>query len=271
DEFLGDRGARVVLGETIAQALTRYVPDVMFDPNERGIALTYHLLGDPATRLSIGPPQSIVTANTLAVVDDQPVRLHTAGDTLQIEPDLVSNVELTAIALDRTDATGTVTIPPADYTITPVFPDTTAGGNGGRRYHLSYGTDLVADSYRYTLRTTDRYGLAGTFDVVFQLLTQLRLEGDVLADGDVVPPAGNLNLRPLSPKPLDPQTDLTLTINGAAQAFTAQAEDASGREWVLSWTHTPDPPQTYDVRLAIAGGPTRTHRFVVGGGDLRIV
>src|SRR4029453_4993535 len=81
----------------------------------------------------------------------------------------------------------------------------------------------------------------------------------------------NLNLRLLSPKPLDPQTDLTLTINGAAQAFTAQAEDASGREWVLSWSHTPYPPQTYDVRLAIAGGPPRPHQFVVGGGDLRIV
>ena len=39
DDVLGDRGARVVLGETIALALADYVsnPFVQFDPNERGI------------------------------------------------------------------------------------------------------------------------------------------------------------------------------------------------------------------------------------------
>src|SRR5262245_54786594 len=117
DAYLGDNGARVVLGESIALALARYVPSVTFNPNERGIGLTYHLLGDPGTRLSIGPPEAVVTANTLPVSSGAPVRLHTVGDTLRLDADLVSNVALTSIALDRTDPTGTVTIPATDYTL----------------------------------------------------------------------------------------------------------------------------------------------------------
>ncbi len=274
DPYLGQAGARALLGETIALALMRYVPTVTFNPNEKGIALTYHLLGDPATALSIGEPQAIVTANRVPVTDGQPVRLHTVGDTLRLEADLVSNVALTQLALDLTDASGTQTIPATDYTLTPAFPDTAPGGLGGRRYHLSYGTTLKPDSYRYTFRTRDRYGVRGDFDVVFQFLTQLRLDDQPLADNDPVPPAGNLSLKLLSPKPLAPLTDLTLFVNGAVQPFAAVAVpgDTSGREWVLSWTHAPYPIDKYEVRLGVAGGGDHIHRFrvVVGGGELRV-
>jgi hypothetical protein len=274
DEYLGDRGARVVLGETIALALLQYVPTVAFNNTEKGIALTYHLLGDPATRLSIGAPQAAVTANALPVVHQQPVRLHTAGDTLRLEADLVSTVMLTALALERTDAAGTATVPESSYTVTPAFPDTSAGGSGGRRYHLSYGTTLRPESHRYTFRTRDRYGLEGAFDVVFEFLTQLLLDGRPIADNDPVPPTADLSLRVFSPAPLDPAADLTLRVNSDLQpfAFAPLPGDASGREWLLSWSHAPYPIDRYEVRLEVAGAGahTRTFRVEVGANQLRV-
>jgi hypothetical protein len=273
DEFLGDNGARVILGESIALALMRYVPTVQFNPNEKGIALTYHLLGDPATRLSIGEPEAAVLANQLPVTDGQPVRLHTVGDTLRLEATLASNVELTQISLQRQDPTGPpVTIPPSAYTLTPAFPDTAAGGLGGRRYQLSYAANLLPDSYHYLFHTTDRYGVTGNFDVFFQFLTQLRNDQTVLRDGDIVPAAANLSLKLLSPKPLVPASDLMLFVNGVSQPFTAAPVpgDASGREWVLSWTHAPYAPDAYTVRLDVQGGSSQVHTFLVGEGGVKV-
>ena len=273
DTYLGQSGARVVLGESIALALARYVPTQVFNPNERGIGLTYHLLGDPGTRLSIGPPEAVVTANGVPVTSGQPVRLHTLGDTLRLEADLVSNVALTAISLVRSDSAGSTTIPPADYTLTPAFPDTSAAG-GGRRYHLSYFTTLQPESYSYTFTTQDRYGVTGNFVVTFQFLTQLLLGSAVLAENDPVPPTGAVSLRLFSPKPVNPATDLTLAINGVSQPFTATpvAGDPSGREWILSWSHAPYPIDHYEVVLTVVGGGTHTHHFrvLVGGTELQV-
>src|SRR5262249_53888752 len=39
DDFLGSKGARVMIGESTALALARYVPGVVFNPNEKGLAL----------------------------------------------------------------------------------------------------------------------------------------------------------------------------------------------------------------------------------------
>src|SRR5438094_10481818 len=108
--------------------------------------MSYNLLGDPATRLTIGAPEIIVTANGDTVTSGQPIRLYTFGDTLRLEADLVSNASLRSISLERNDGTGTHAIPPTDYTLTPAFPDTV---NGGRRYHLPYRTTLAVGSFHY--------------------------------------------------------------------------------------------------------------------------
>jgi len=274
DEYLDRKGARVFLGEAIGLALARYVPSQTGNPNERGIALTYQLLGDPTTSFSIGEPQSVVLANQVPVIESQPVRLHTLGDTLRIEADLVSNVEIDSIWVNRTNAAGMVLIPDTDYVVTPAFPDTTAAGLGGRRYHLSYGTTMAAETYRYTLNTRDRNRVLGDFNVNFLFLTQLRVDDTPIADGDPVAPTANLAMRVLSPRPLNPPTDLTLTINGVNQEFTATpvAGDLSGREWTLSWNHTPYPIDNYEARLDVAGGTTQTRRFsvVIGGNELAL-
>ena len=55
-------------------------------------------------------------------------------------------------------AAGAHVIPPADYTVTPAFPDTGAAGQGGRRFHLTYRTTLTAESPRSALLVTQMRG-----------------------------------------------------------------------------------------------------------------
>jgi hypothetical protein len=263
----GDLGARAVLGETIALALIRYVPTVYFDPTENGIALSYTLLGDPATRLSIGAPQAIVTANGDTVIHDRPVALAPPRDTLHLEADLVSNVEIRTIELIEVTAGASNVLPATDYTLTPTFPDTAAAGLGGRRYHLSYTTPVRPGVLRYTLRTTDRYGLVNVFNVVFQFFTELRVSGNPLIENDPVSPAAELSLKVVLPLPItDPQTQLGLEVDSLAQAFTATALDAAGREWLLSWTHSPYPGGTHRVEMTALASLNRVHHFRVVDG-----
>jgi Peptidase family C25/FlgD Ig-like domain len=270
DEVLGngDRSARVVLGEAIAQTLINYLPSVSPFAFERGVGLTYNLLGDPATRLSIGPAQIMVTANGQPVVDGEPVRLASQGDTLRIEADLVSNVALTSISLEFADGTGTHVLPDTAFTLTPAFPDTASSGLGGRSYHLTYRTSLTNGAFRYTIRTTDRYGVAAKFDIVFEFQTVLEAGGVPIQDDDTVAPDAALTLLVLSPNPLNPATELTLTVDGAPQAFTSAPlrGDVTGRQFVLSWTHAPYAAGRHDVRLSLNGTPAAVHFFQVVGG-----
>ena len=279
DEYLGDRGSRVVLGETIVLALTRFVPRPGIQYFERGIALTYTLLGDPATRLSIGKPQSVVTANTVPVLDLTPIRLHTPGDTLRLEADLVSNVRVDSIVIEHRGATTDI-VPSTAYTVTPGFPDTAAGSSGGRRYHLVYRTQLEPRPTWYRIRTTDRYKVASDFQAYFEFFTQLRANDKPLADGDPVPPTAAMTMLVRSPRPLVPASDLTLTVSvtgtsdpGVPVAFTAEPADDSGREWILSWDHAPFAINPYTVRLEVNGGVEQLHTFrvTVGGNDLHLV
>jgi hypothetical protein len=94
-------------------------------------------------------------------------------------------------------------------------------------------------------------------------------------DLDAISPTATLALRVLSPKPLDPSTDLELRVAGAVQPFqfTADNGDTSGREWMLTWTHAPYPYGETAVELQAAGGALRIHRFRVNvtGAELRLV
>ena len=277
DPYLGSGGTRVVLGQAIALSLVRWldVPGIKFDSFQRDVGITYTLLGDPATRLSIGPPQMLVTANGDTVLDGIPVRLHTPGDTLRLEADLVSNQEIRALSLELSAAGGPATpVPAADYSLTPAFPDTGAGGSGGRRYHLIYRTSLGPMDYRFTFRTTDRDGAQARFDAVFQFQTVLRADGSPVNSGDPVAPSANLSLLVLSPGPINPKTDVTLAVNGDPVVFdtSAVAGEGSKREWVLSWNHAPYAIGSYEVQVVATGGATAKHPFIVniGTNELKV-
>ncbi len=267
DEFgrgLADRGARVPVGEAIALTMLNYLPTVSQNPSERGVGLTYNLLGDPATRLWVGAAQITVTANGQPVTSGEPVRLATGGDTLRLEADLVSNVELRSIELLRTGCDGTSAVPPGQYTLTPAFPDTAPGGLGGRRYHLSYATTLATSSLRYTLRPTDRYGVAQAFDIVFEFTTEL-FAGDVpVRPNDVVAPDAALGLLVLSPGLLDPDS-LRLSVDGLPQPFTSALArgDTTGRQYRLAWSHAPYAKGAHNVQLEVSCGQVKEHPFRV--------
>ncbi len=276
DEFLGpdDRGARVVLGEAILSTLFRYLGTTQSFAAERGLSITYALLGDPATRLSIGRPLSQVLANGTPVTSGIPVRLHTLGDTLRIDANVVSNVRVDSLALFHNTGAGDVAVPSGDYSITPALPDTVGGGVfGGRRYHLVYRTQPPARSADYVVVTKDRNGLSQRTNVTLRLEGVLRVNNTPIADNDEVPPNAALSLLLLSPAPIaNPVTDLTLTVGGLVQSFAAvQAPgDASGREWILTWSHADYPIDGYPVLLSVQGGGTVTLRFRVSASASRL-
>lgn len=272
----GDPYAHPVLGDAIALALMKAYRQNVGNPYERDVGLTYTLLGDPATRLSISAPQTFVTANGLSVTSGEAVRLHTLGDTARIVADLVSNQALTRIRVEREIDGAQDTLTTADYTISPAFPDTARGGLGGRRYQVTHRATLTTRPHRYTFRTTDARGTVASFVVAFPFQTVLRAEGTAINDGDAVAPTANLTLLVISPAPIaDPQNALVLRINGEAQAFTATQNlgDVSGREWVLSWAHAPYAMGLYGVELFVDGVASAAHSFqvAVGTGDLRLV
>ena len=264
DNFLG-QGASTVLGEAIAQTLLVNYAARLGYPSERDVAISYVLLGDPATHLSIGPPQTIVTANHVPVTNGVPVFLPGQSDTLLLEAELVSNAAIDSIALEVSDANGRTLLPPSAYTLTPPFPDTGPGQGGGRRFHLTYRTTLSNGASGYTLLTRDRYGAIMTFEVVFKVQAVLRAEGLPIRDDDPVARAAALSLALRSPNTLNPATDIEIVIDGVIQSFTATPAngDLSGREWILSWTHAPYAPGTHTVRLTVKGQEVGIYRFRV--------
>jgi len=274
DPYLGEAGARPVIGEVAALSFLRWYPRSLGSPFEQNVGMTYTLLGDPASRLWIGPPQAAVTANDVPTVDGAPIRLHTPGNTLTLKARLVSNVALSSITVTREDSAAVDTLPPQRFTITPPFPDTSSASHGGRWYEARLDTTLVPENYSWKFHTVDRYGVARTFDAAFAFSTLLRADGQTVNDNDPVAPSASMTLFVQSPSPVVPATDLTLTVNGVPVAFSATPDpgDASGREWLLSWAHDPYPIDQYVVRLSANGGATNTHvfRVEVGGGELRI-
>ncbi len=274
DEFVpGDRGARVVTGEAVQASLLRYVPTSGQYYGESGIALTYTLLGDPATRISVGYPQPLVTANDVPVTQGVPVRVHTPGDTLTFVADLVSTERLDTLGVYEDLGAGEVPVDAASYLVTPAFPDTAGGGlYGGRRFRVTYATVPPARTVTYTFRTRDRNGLLTDFTATLALESTLRVDGAPIRDGDAVSPRANLTILVICPKPLAPATDLVLTINGATQNFTATPApgDASGREWVLSWTHEDYALGTYLAVLTVTGDQQLSHTFRVTTPETRV-
>ncbi|MCU0256424.1 MAG: C25 family cysteine peptidase, partial [Vicinamibacterales bacterium] len=275
DPVLGDAGARVVLGEAITKALLENYQIMRFSPFERDVAISYVLLGDPATRISVGRPQAFVTANGDTVESGVRVELTTPGDSLRVQADLASNVRLDTLQVLFAGPTGPpAPLAPSRYTVIPAFPDTGAASSGGRRYGVVVRDTLLADSYRYILRTVDRWGLANSFDVLFELDTDLLASGVPVQDGDAVSPVAPLSLVVRSPRALDPASEIELRLDGAPVAFTADtaAGDPSGRSLRLDLQNPALAGGDHALQLTAAGGAMRAHTFrvTVTGPEMRL-
>ncbi len=284
DSQLSDHGARLVLGEVIQQTFQRFVPAVASYSLERGVAVTYTLLGDPATRMSIGRPQTVVNANDTLAVDGQPVRLHSPGDTLAVVASLVSTARLDSVQFFINIGAGDVRIPIGAYHpggstdsayVSPAFPDTVGGGlYGGRKFRLTYRTTLLPQTYDYRIHTVDRDGLATDFTLLFQLDATVRVDGVAIHDGDDVSPTANLSVLLQSPVPINPATDLEMLVNSDHPQIVAVPApgDVSGREWILTWPHAALGKDDYTIKLTLRGGTPLLRHFKVSTavGDLRL-
>ena len=119
----------------------------------------------------------------------------------------------------------------------------------------------------------DRYGLVQRTDVTLTLDAVLRSGGLPINDNDEVPGTAALSLLVLSPAPIaNPLTEISLKLNGADVAFTAAAApgDPSGREWILSWTHSDYPIDDYVLVMSIQNGGSVTRRFRVTAGASKL-
>ncbi len=282
DETLGadDRGSRVVLGEVILSALFRYLGTTQTYQPERGLSITYTLLGDPATRLSIGRPLDRVLANGQAFTSGEPIRLHTAGDTLRLDADFVSNVRLDSLAVSVTDAVGEVLLPASAYTVTPAFPDTAGGGvYGGRRFHVSHTTVPGARSTDIALVARDRNGLVQRTVARLQFDAFLRSSGVPVNDGDEVPPQAQMSFQLLCPRPIaDPSAEIQVQLNGRTVPFSAVPAPGdttatgahSRREWIVSWSEGDYAIDDYTVTIGVTGGSVVTRRFRVTAASGRL-
>lgn len=282
DEFLGPvaRGSRVVLGEVILSALFRYLGTTQTYQPERGLATTYTLLGDPATRLSIGRPLDRVLANGKSFTSGQPIRLHTAGDTLRLEADFVSNVRMDSLAVSFDDGSGEVAIAPSAYQVTPAFPDTAGGGvYGGRRFHVSYMAVPSARTSEYALTVRDRNGLVQRTVARLQFDASLRSGGVPIADDDEVPPQAQMSFQLLCPRPIvDPYAEIQLQMNGHVVPYTATPApgdttatgEHSRREWIVSWNEGDYAIDDYQVTIGVVGGGSVTRRFRVTAASGRL-
>src|SRR5262249_34293758 len=154
--------------------------------------------------------------------------------------------------------------------VTPPLPDTGAGNvSGGRHFRLVYRTQLAPANVAYAIVARDRNGLTQRTDVTLQLDAVLRNNGDVMKDNEEVASSAALSMLVRSPAPIaDPQTEITLTLNGGNVAFTASPApgDASGRDWTLNWTHADYPIDDYTVVMSVQNGGSVTLRFRVTAG-----
>ena len=259
-----DNAARVILGEAIVKTLIENL-----DVENDDAAKSYLLLGDPGTRISVGAPQIKVTANGVPVTSGEPVRLLSFGDTLRLEADIASNVRIQTLTVEYRDNDGSRILGSSEYVVTPAFPDTGAGSLGGKRFQISFGSSLSADSYRYVIRAVDRAGIVSLFEVVFEFQTVLRSGGAPIRANDPVRSDADLSVLILSPSPIDPQTDIELFLNGAPLAFTATPfeGDTTRREYVLSWSHAPYAAGTYQIAVHLGGEQVALHTFTVTSGS----
>src|SRR5262249_3942963 len=184
-----------------------------------------------------------------------------------------SNVRIDSLALFVNTGTGDVAVPPADYTVTPALPDTGLLSVSGRHFKLVYKTRPTPFTTTWAVVARDRNGLSQRTDVTLLLDGQRRSGGAPIADNDEVPPNAALSFLLISPAPIpDPLTQVTLTINGASQAFapTPAGGDVSGREWILTWGHADYPIDNYTVVVSIQTGGTLTRPFRVTAGSSKL-
>jgi len=259
DQFLGQSGARVLLGEALTLGAVNSSANT-FGLERRAIQ-TYCLLGDPSTPLETGAPRLYATANGQPQASGVRYQPGTPADSVALVVDLVDESRIDDLTLSVTGE-GARVVDPSEYTISPTYPDTLNGG-GGRRYLLTWNARPQAKDADLTVGCKDRSGLAASFTLPLRLETRLFANGQSINDGDVAPSTGAYQMVVNSPARLN-ETDFVFTVDGSLPAGFAAAPaptDSSRRLWVLSWPGTYD-TGSHDAVLTLPGGAVRRVSFL---------
>ncbi len=259
DPFLGERGARVLLGEALTAGQAVTVGNVF--GLERRAVQTYCLLGDPATPINTGAPRLYAQVNGRDVATGVRYQPGSQGDSLAFVVDLVDESRLDDIQL-AVAGEGARVVDPSEYVFTPTYPDT-ANDGGGRRYLLNWTVRPEAKDADLTLSARDRYGLATSFTLPLRLETGLFVNGQRILNGDIAPFSGNYQVLITSPAQLE-APDIALNVDGAPVAgavIEPAATDSSRRIWAISW------PGSYgtgahEAAVGFPGGAIRRMAFL---------
>ncbi len=259
DSFLGEKGARVLLGEALT--LGGVNSSAATFGLERRAIQTYCLLGDPSTPIETGAPRLYATANGQAVVSGVRFQPGAPGDSVALVVDLVDESRIDDLALTITGE-GARTVDPSEYTISPTYPDTLNDG-GGRRYLLTWNVRPQAKDADLTVSCKDRSGLPASFTLQLRLETRLFANGQSISEGDIAPSTGAYQLVVNSPARLN-AGDFDFTVDGIVPAgliATPAPTDSSRRLWVLSWQGAYE-TGSHDAVLVLPGGGTRRVSFL---------
>jgi hypothetical protein len=259
DQFLGQSGARVLLGEALTLGAVHSSANT-FGLERRAIQ-TYTLLGDPSTPLETGAPRMFATANGLPVVSGARFQPGAPGDSVALVIDLVDESRIDDLTLTITGE-GARAVDPSEYVITPTYPDTLNGG-AGRRYLLTWNARPEPKDADLVISAKDRNELATSFVLSLRLEARLFANGQPIGDGDIAPSSGDYQLVVSSPARLTAE-DFTFTVDGVVPGglvITPAPSDSSRRLWTLNWTGDYD-TGSHDAVVTFPGGATRRISFL---------
>jgi hypothetical protein len=260
DSYLGQRGARVLLGEAMTLGSANAVRGLPLGSLEARAVETYLLLGDPGTPLNTGKPRFYATANGEAIVSGVRYQPTALGDSIVIEADLVDESRIDDLTLTITGE-GARALVPGEVVFTPSYPDTLNGG-GGRRYHIVWTLAPEAKDADLTFSFQDRYGLANSFSLPLRLEAPLYANGQRINDGGVAPTSATFSFTVTSPAQLAPE-DFTLTLDGApvlGATIAPASGDTTRRLWSVSWPATLT-EGAHVASLGFPGGAVRSVSF----------
>lgn len=256
DEFAGQSGARVLLGEATALGTTRMVAN-NFGLEQRA-SQTYCFLGDPTTAMSFGAPRLYADApDAGALRSGVPYYPTNSADTVAVEVEVVDESYLADLTLTLEGEVPGGAVPDTDFVVTPTFPDT----GSGKRYLILYQATPPPASHDVVFTARDRFGLTGEFRLRFELDAALTLNGQWTRDGEAGVSGAEYQWRVRSPARLF-ASDFGLLVNGTPEMFSASPApgDTTGRLWDLRFAPVLDrPTNTLQMDVALArGGVSRT-------------
>jgi hypothetical protein len=259
------RQARWILGElmTIAEieVFGRYGP---FGPGDgaAGQVKRYHVLGDPLLRMDAGPPRFEVTVNGQAVESGDRVFAGAGGDTISVRAEITDEVaiEKTTLAIAGEDSTSTLTR-------TELLDQ---GLDASRKYEVRFRHKILPKNYDIILRahqaedtTSGEFHMVAEYVLKVQSDVELKVNGRVVRDGDLVPRDGDYLIKITFPV-LVQASRIAVNVDGSnvTPINLAHPTPEDSTTWLVSFSQSlPDGQHT--VTIFVDGEAFQDFKVVV--------